>query len=206
MKHINQIKRGGFALTEVLLAIAVIIIIGIAAYKLYVNAKISAEVEQVNNTVTQVLATGDTYRQTFRRQAMQSGMYVDVMKFLGDGGLLPADMKLATQSVAGTGYWIANSGWRIEYVALPDGRINMFVFGGQGYGGNAQAQNECIPMFKVFAKMTSGQLVLNNGVAPYFYNSGDKIDVAKLTAACADNPYNRSYEYLFDSDANVNYH
>ncbi len=201
MKFHQSPKRKGFALTEVLLSIAIIVIIGIVVYPLYANARESAKIESVKNAATQILATGDIYSKSFKSQAMSSGQYVDVMKFYAASGILPDGLTDAGMGPVGEYYLVDGTAWKIGYNFLPDGRSNMFVSTGN------EGQKECIPLFKVFAAMTKGQLVLNNGQAPYYYKSGDPIDTVALTAACAVDPYGYGmYTFLFDSDASVSYH
>ena len=54
MKIKKRYTRNGFALTEVLLAVAVIIIVGVSAYGLYANARNSARVEAMANDMVSI--------------------------------------------------------------------------------------------------------------------------------------------------------
>ncbi|MEY2167617.1 MULTISPECIES: prepilin-type N-terminal cleavage/methylation domain-containing protein [unclassified Rhodanobacter] len=203
MKNINyqNKKKKGFALTEVLLSIAVIVIIGIVAYPLYASSRDAATVEKIRNEATMVLSSADTSSKSFRSQAMSDGQYFDVMKYFEATGQLPEGLTHTGFGIMGERYAIDGTDWTMEYNFLPDGRSNMWIAAGN------DGQKQCIPLFKTFAAMTKGQLVLNNGTAPYYYVSGEPIDTAKLTAACAVDPYGYGmYTFLFDSSTAVSYH
>jgi type II secretory pathway pseudopilin PulG len=69
MKILN--KRKGFALTEVLMAIAVIIIVGIAAYPLYTSSRTNADVTQRAN---EVVALNSYMQELFSQQQDSSAL------------------------------------------------------------------------------------------------------------------------------------
>jgi Tfp pilus assembly protein PilE len=74
MKILNKNKnkkRKGFALTEVLMAIAVIIIIGIAAYPLYKHARVNADVEKYN---TLIVSLNDYVVKNYSSQPSTAGL------------------------------------------------------------------------------------------------------------------------------------
>ncbi len=87
MKNIQIFKKQsgkkGFALTEVLLAIAVIVIIGISVYPIYLSSKSNADVQNVVNTVTQIGLNTD---RLYSRQTTYTGISMSVLR---DAGMLP---------------------------------------------------------------------------------------------------------------------
>jgi Tfp pilus assembly protein PilE len=87
MKILN--KRKGFALTEVLMAIAVIIIVGIAAYPLYSSARSKAQVESYTTTLVSLNDyivkefTGQTDVSALSSGAFQSQLLTDFSNSTG---------------------------------------------------------------------------------------------------------------------------
>lgn len=93
-KKLPKKKKKGFALTEVLLSVAVIVIIGIAAYPLYQNSRTSSTVEQMANEITQI---STNLQKVNNGQGNYNGASLDVLK---NTGLLPDTLKI---SVVDTG-------------------------------------------------------------------------------------------------------
>ena len=88
----------GFALTEVLLAIAVIVIIGIAAYPLYKNARTSSEVESMANDIAIIETSTQTL---YSGQSAFTGLTPTQLE---NAGMVPDDLKTGT-----VGTW--NNAW-----------------------------------------------------------------------------------------------
>ncbi len=89
-------KRKGFALTEILLSIAVIVIIGIVAYPLYKNARESAQVEQIANDMAILMKNSNLLFPTqsyteIKAQTTDRG--ITMMDLLNQNGLVPDDLK-----------------------------------------------------------------------------------------------------------------
>jgi prepilin-type N-terminal cleavage/methylation domain-containing protein len=85
--HSRKTGLRGFALTEVLLAIAVIVIIGIAAYPLYKNARTSSEVEAMANDIAVIQTNTQTL---FSGQSSYAGLNMDL---LNTAGMVPDDLR-----------------------------------------------------------------------------------------------------------------
>ncbi len=174
----KQIKKKGFALTEVLLAIAVIVIIGIAAYPLYKNARTSSEVEAMANDI----AILQTNAQTL--YSGQSSFTTITEKQLEDAGLAPDDLKTATSGVwnnswggfvylkpsPAIGGLAANAGFTITLTAIPQSACTQLV-------------NRVAPSFLAIGIGTDG--TSNDGsIKGGNATNMTKVDVTKIAAAC----------------------
>ncbi len=91
--------RKGFALTEVLLAIAVIIIIGVSAYPLYANSKRSSMVEEAANDMA-VIQSG--VEKLYTGQGGYRNLSIATIQ---DVGIIPEKMQLP-DGAGGSGYLI----------------------------------------------------------------------------------------------------
>lgn len=196
----NNNRKGGFALSEVLLSITIIVIIGIVVYPLYTNARRQAKIEQIKNVVTALMANSDENRITYRHGATTS--VFSVLDYLKNTGGLPDHMTDEGPSPwGGDFYSIVDMEAQMAYLFLPDGRSNMII---ELYNSE---QPECVDLFKTLAPLTQGQLDLSNGTNPYYYVSGQQIDTSALVNACAVDPYGTAtYTFIFDSDASISYH
>lgn len=106
----NQKKnKKGFALTEVLLAIAVIVIIGIAAYPLYKNARTSSEVEAMANDMAIIQTSSQTL---YSGQSGYAGPPGISTAQLETAGMAPDDLK-----TSGAGPW--QNSWGGTVTVLP---------------------------------------------------------------------------------------
>ena len=111
-----NVTKKGFALTEVLLAIAVIVIIGIAAYPLYKNARTSSEVEVTAND----LAILDT-----NLHVLYAGHNYDTVtnKLIEDSGMAPEDLKTG---ISGT--WVNAWGGVVQVQPQTYGLGNNYMY------------------------------------------------------------------------------
>jgi type II secretory pathway pseudopilin PulG len=185
MKNINFLKKNsskkGFALTEVLMAIAVIIIIGIAAYPLYRNARVSSQVEGTAND----LALLQTNVQTlYSGQPNYTGLTPSQIE---TAGLAPDDIKTGTVGTwddtwgglifvaplaATEGNYQANSLFTVSLANVPTGACTQLV-------------NRVAPAFALIGTGTStdgtnGGLVKgNNGTT-----TENVVDVTNLATLC----------------------
>lgn len=133
----NTKNKKGFALTEVLLAIAVIVIIGIAAYPLYKNARTSSEVEAMANDIAILQTNAQTL---YTGQSSYNGLTIGLMK---GAGLVPDDLGVVdSTSTKGSNSWggdvtilpnatvgslVANSGFTIVFTGVPQSACTQLV-------------------------------------------------------------------------------
>ncbi len=99
---LDSSKRRGFALTEVLLSIAVIVIIGIVAYPLYENSKQNAQIDTVANAILETSKNMDLMFSNSKDYSVlghNTGLTVG-MDLMASQGLLPDAIK--KDPVAGT--------------------------------------------------------------------------------------------------------
>ncbi len=168
----NGTKNSGFALTEVLLAIAVIVIIGIVSYPLYKNAQTSSKVEEMANT----LAILSTNAQTLKQGQSNFNQINIVM--MDWNGMVPDEIKPIASSM-GTNPW--------------GGFVNLTPT--QDWTGLAQNTGFMITVTNI---PSDSCVKLVNRVAPSFLTILDahlefikdtttnKVDVLKLTKGCED--------------------
>lgn len=90
-----QKHKKGFALTEVLLAIAVIVIVGITAYPLYKSSRQTADIEGLMNVISSLRKNVDeNYNVLKNTEAQQSGQNFDQVLF--NLGLIPDGITIGT--------------------------------------------------------------------------------------------------------------
>ncbi len=169
----NKINCGqsnnGFALTEVLLAIAIIIIVGIAAYPLYKNARTSSEVEEMANDIA-ILQTN-----TQKLYFGQSGYAGINLNILNNAGLVPDDLKPVTVAGNGTNVWggsvflapgpTIENGFAIAMTNVPKSACTQLI-------------TNIAPSFLVIGTTTGSSYIKDETT------NKNKIDIAVLNQAC----------------------
>lgn len=178
--HTRKTGLHGFALTEVLLAIAVIVIIGIAAYPLYKNARTSSEVEAMANDIAIIQTNAQTL---YSGQSSYTGISMDQ---LNSAGLVPDDLK-ATDSSSGTPTTTYTNSWggAVTLVPAPGGVLTAgagFTIGMAGIPQTACTQlvNRVAPSFLGIAKdVGKGDVKGGTPAAPT-----TKVNLSALATAC----------------------
>lgn len=174
---LNTHKAGlrGFALTEVLLAIAVIVIIGIAAYPLYKNARTSSEVEAMANDIAIVQTNAQTL---YSGQSSYAGITMDQ---LNTAGLVPDDLKTCTGTTTVTCTYNNSWGGVVSLVSSPSVQIpkdSGFTIGMTVVPQTACTQlvNRVAPSFLAIGT-TAGAGDIKSPATP-------KVDLTALGTAC----------------------
>ncbi len=179
MKNKKFALQKGFALTEVLLSIAVIIIIGVASYPLYKEASTSNKVEDMANQIA-ILQTN--VHTLYAGQSSYAGISIDQ---LNTSGLVPEALKtyfnngastttfyknvwggniMITSSVAGMGM-PANSAFAISLWDVP--------------------QDACVKL----ANRVAPAFMSIRGAGPLVVkNVNEKVDIDALNTACSNKP------------------
>lgn len=169
--HARKAGLRGFALTEVLLAIAVIVIIGIAAYPLYKNARTSSEVEAMANDIAILQTNAQTL---YSGQSSYTGISIGQLK---GAGLVPDDLGVADSSATkGTNSWggdvtidpsvalggvTAAAGFTITFTGIPQSACTQLV-------------NRVAPSF----------LVISDGTTIVKDTTTNKVSITNLASVC----------------------
>jgi type II secretory pathway pseudopilin PulG len=174
MKHNN--KKKGFALTEVLMAIAVIIVIGIVAYPLYTQSRQDAAVNQVYNDIALVRTTVDTNRDTIlsgQNSAQGSGGF-DVLTWMYGQHILPDG--IVQDPLNGPSQYMQ--------VVAEDNQL-LISFSPQN-GSSSSIPQLCIDISKeIYSEFNiyyqvNGQAITSNGV----FSPTEKFDMNTLITNC----------------------
>jgi Tfp pilus assembly protein PilE len=159
--NVKAKKRKGFALTEVLMAIAVIIIVGIAAYPLYTNSRENSDVEAVINKIVNLKSIVDQNLTNVNQVAQLGGDNLD--QELVQLGLVP-DMNDYT-------YKNLNVSVTQSYglSGISDSNPNDYIYSVSAlnsFGENSQiTASECTKLIKGFLPIFSNVYFGNNAEA-----------------------------------------
>jgi type II secretory pathway pseudopilin PulG len=188
----NKNKNKGFALTEVLMAIAIIIIIGIVAYPLYSHARTEANINQVINDVTILQKDMDTVFQ---------GQYGNITTMLESDydiqqmGLAPDDLNFESGS-----YWQIPSGGYIQTYPIEDSGGPIAPNAGYVISITQIPQAECTelgvrlaPLFQAVGVMPGDGSIKGNGTYK------DSVNIDLLNSICSNSSQSNHALYFQNS-------
>lgn len=188
MFYRNFNKNKGFALSEVLLAIAVIIIIGISAYGLYSSARTTATVEQAVNDAKEIQI--NVSKMGLDKNNALVALRGEVL--LANMGLMPDDLEY-DPGFLGMSWYQNKDGVFFQVTSSGSGSVPNWSQGGVTLSiRNLPSTTYCVKLATALAPSYAGVGSNPNDDSIKGATTTNSIDVNALNAACQKHSFGAS--------------